>query len=128
MKSHIITASIALVVGAGLVWQFRKPLIQVKTETLVITKTKENIRIVKESRPDGTVIETKETTVEHDKSTAAKKDETPKSPKWIVSVKRDLLNDSHWTGEVGRAIFDNVYVTSYFRTDNVAGIGLLITF
>lgn len=128
MKKYLITGAVCFLVGVVTTRYMVKANVQIKTEVVQIVKTKENIKIVKESRPDGTVIETKETTVEKDNSTVAKTDKKNNAPRWIVSVKKDLLNDTQWSGEVGRSIFDNVYVTTHYRTDNVFGVGLTITF
>lgn len=128
MKNYLITGAVCFLIGAVTTRYMVKANVQIKTEVVEVIKTKENVRIVKESRPDGTIIETKETTVEQDKSTVAKTDKKNLAPRWIVSVKKDLLNDTQWSGEVGRAIFDNVYVTTHYRTDNVFGVGLTVTF
>lgn len=125
MKKQLVIAGICFGLGFVVSKYFSKP--EIKTETITVVKTKENVKVVKETRPDGTVVETKETTVEKDNSTVAKK-ETKQSNNWILSVKKDLFHDSEWTGEVGRSIFRDVYVTGYYRTDNVAGVGLTITF
>jgi hypothetical protein len=125
MKNYVVVAGVCFGLGFVASKYFSKP--EIKTETITVVKTKENIRLIKETRPDGTVVETKETTVEKDNSTVAKK-ETRNSNKWILSVKKDLFDGSEWTGEVGRSIFRDVYVTGYYRTDNSAGVGLTITF
>jgi len=125
MRNYIVVASVCFATGFVTSKYFSKP--EIKTEIVTVVKTKENVKVVKETRPDGTIIETKETTVEKDNSTVAKK-ENKRYNKWILSVKKDLFHDSEWTGELGRSIFKDVYITTYYRTDNTAGIGITITF
>ena len=129
MLKYIYVAIACFLIGAVTSRYFMKADQQTKTEVVEVVKTKQNYKIVKETKPDGTVIETKETTLEKDNSSVAKSEKKNTAPRWLVSVKKDLLNDSQWSGEVGRAIFNNVYVTTYYRTGNNAmGIGLTITF
>lgn len=128
MKNYLIVAVVCFICGGLVMRTFVKADKEIKTERVEVIKTKENIRVVKETRPDGTTIETKETTVEKDNQSVVKKDEKRVAPKWIVSVKKDLLNDTEWSGEVGRAIFNNVYVTTFYRTSNVFGVGITVTF
>jgi hypothetical protein len=125
MKNYLIGGVLCFACGFIASKYFSTP--EIKTETITVVKTKENVKVVKETRPDGTVVETKETTVEKDNSTVAKK-ETKQSNKWIVSVKKDLFHDTEWTGEVGRGIFRDVYVTGYYRTNGTSGVGLTVTF
>jgi hypothetical protein len=125
MKNYLIGAVLCFAGGFITSKYFSKP--EVKIETVTVVKTKENTKVVKETRPDGTIVETKETTVEKDNQTLIKK-ENKKNNHWIVSVKKDLFRDSEWTGEIGRSIFRDLYITGYYRTDGVGGIGLTVTF
>lgn len=125
MKKQLVVAGICFGLGFVVSKYFSNP--EIKTEVVTVVKTKEKVKLVKETRPDGTVVETKETTVEKDNSTVAKK-ESKLSNKWIVSVKKDLFDGSEWTGEIGRGIFRDIYVTGYYRTNGTVGAGLTITF
>lgn len=128
MKKYLITGAVCFLIGAVTTRYMVKANIETKIEKVEVIKTVENVKVVKETRPDGTVIETKETTVEQDKSTVAKSEQKNHSPKWNVSVSKDLLNDSQWNGSVSRAIFDNIYVGVTYRTNNTFGIGVTVTF
>lgn len=128
MKNYIIIGVLCFLIGAVTNRYMTSSNTQSKSETSQADKTKENVKIVKETRPDGTVIETKETTVEKDKSTVAKTEKKRVAPKWSVSVSKDLLNDSQWSGNVGRSLFDDIYIGVTYRTNNVFGVGLTITF
>lgn len=125
MKNYLIGAVLCFGGGFIAAKYFSKP--EVKVETVTVVKTKEKVKFVKETRPDGTVVETKETVTEKDNQSTVKK-ENKTHNKWIVSVKKDLFRDFEWTGEVGRAIFRDIYVTGYYRTDGVGGVGLTVTF
>jgi hypothetical protein len=128
MKNYLIVGGLCFLIGAVTNRYMTGANTQSKSETTQADKTKENVKIVKETRPDGTVIETKETTVEKDKSTVAKTEKRRVAPKWNVSVSKDLLNDSQWSGSVSRSLFDDIYVGVTYRTDNVFGVGLTVTF
>lgn len=125
MKNMLIGAVLCFSCGFIAAKYFSKP--EFKVETVTLVKTKEKVKTVKETRPDGTVVETKETVTEKDNQSTVKK-ENKAHNKWIVSVKKDLFRDFEWTGEIGRAIFRDVYVTGYYRTNGVGGIGLTVTF
>jgi hypothetical protein len=128
MKKYLITGAVCFLIGAVTTRYFVKANVETKIEKVEVVKTIENVKVVKETRPDGTVIETKETTVEKDKSTVAKSEKKNVAPRWNVSVSKDLLNDSQWSGSVSRSIFDNIYVGVTYRTNNVFGIGVTVTF
>jgi hypothetical protein len=128
IKNYLVVGVVCFVIGGLAARHFIKANVQIKTETIEVVKVKENIKVIKETRPDGTTIETKETTVEKDNSTIAKTDKKNLSPKWVVSVSKDLLNDAQWSGSVGRALFDNVYVGVTYRTNDVLGVGVTVTF
>jgi hypothetical protein len=128
MKKYLITGAVCFLIGVVTTRYFVKANVETKIEKVEVVKTIENVKVVKETRPDGTVIETKETTVEKDKSTVAKSEKKNVAPRWNVSVSKDLLNDSQWSGSVSRSIFDNIYVAVTYRTNNVFGIGVTVTF
>lgn len=128
MKKYLIVGVVCFISGALVTRYGLKANTATKIETVEVVKIKENVRVVKETRPDGTTIETKETTVEKDNTTVAKKEQKNHSPKWSVSVSKELLNDSQWNGNVSRAIFENIYVGITYRTNNTFGVGLTVTF
>jgi hypothetical protein len=128
MKNYLIVGGVCLVIGAVASRLLFKVPAEIKTQTVEIVKVKENVKVVKETRPDGTIVETKEITTEKDNSKFVKNEKKNSAPKWLITVNKDLLNDSQWGGSVGRAIFDNVYISGNCRTGNVFGVGISVAF
>lgn len=129
MKSTLITAAIALLIGLGLGSQLFPT---VKTEQVEVEKE----RIVKDvvtvtkyvTRPDGT---TESTTTTTDKSRETKKATNTKvtlAPDWHVSVAANTdnlaLDNMRYTLQVQRRIIGSLFVGANLSTDKTVGLSL----
>jgi hypothetical protein len=128
MKTKLASYIIVAILGAASYHFLVGPRVETKIKTVEVVKTVTDVKKEIIKRPDGTIIVKEEHVVTSDSSKSSKNETKPLRNEYLVSVKKDLLHGSEWTGEIGRRVFSDLYVGAYYRTDNVAGLSLTFTF
>lgn len=128
MKKLAISAAVGLIVGALAYHKLVGPKVITKTEVVEVVKVVQDVRKETVQKPDGTIITREESTTVTDSNKRSKSEENALRNDFIVSVKRDLLNGDHITGEIGRRVIGDLYAGAYYRTDGTVGVSLTYTF
>lgn len=129
MKQTLITAAIALLIGAGL---GAKLFPTVNTKEVEVEKqvtVKDVVTVTKFiTRPDGTTESTTTTTDKSKENKQATNTKVTLAPDWHVSVAANTnniaLDDLRYTLQVERRIIGSLFVGANLSTDNTVGLSL----
>lgn len=129
IKKTVITLLVGAILGATLVYKLMPQETKIVTETQVVEKEKVVRKIVRETKPDGTVLEEINETENRDTNIVDKYTKVTPSKKYHLRVTGPILEPDLFDVAVGTEILPNLSVEASFTPSNQKwGIGLIYRF